>query len=149
MRFSTRTRYGVRALIDLGLYYKGRPVLVKEIAKRQGISERYLEHIMLALKKAGFLRSIKGGKGGYALLRLPEEIKIKDVVMALEGPLSPVECVERKELCERSNLCAARELWCRMRDEMLKILDRTTLKELIERQKAKGMNKGEGVYYEI
>jgi len=149
MRFSTRTRYGVRALIDLGLYYKGRPVLVKEIAKRQGVSERYLEHIMLALKKEGFLRSIKGGKGGYALLKLPEEIKIKDVVIALEGPISPVECVERKEICERSRTCAARELWCRLRDEVIKVLERTTLKDLIERQKEKGSRKGEVPYYEI
>lgn len=148
MRFSTRTRYGVRALIDLGLYYKGKPVLVKEIAKRQGVSERYLEHIMLSLKKAGFLRSIKGGKGGYEFLKDPKEIRIKNVVEVLEGPIVPVECVGREEICDKSNSCVARELWCNVRDEILKILDSITLKELIERQKKKTGTKEE-IFYEI
>ncbi|MCM8803438.1 MAG: Rrf2 family transcriptional regulator, partial [Candidatus Omnitrophica bacterium] len=93
MKFTTKTRYGIRGLIELGLNYKGRPVLVKEIAKRQNISERYLEHIMLALKKGGILRSIKGGKGGYMFLKDPSEIKISQIIEILEGPLSPVECV--------------------------------------------------------
>ncbi|HOL22673.1 MAG TPA: Rrf2 family transcriptional regulator [bacterium] len=149
MRFSTRTRYGVRALIDLGLYYKGKPVLVKEIARRQGVSERYLEHIMLSLKKAGFLRSIKGGKGGYEFLREPEEIRLREVVEVLEGTLVPVECVERKEICERSKNCVARELWSSIRDEVLKLLDRITLKELIEKQKGKSRQKDAVDLYEI
>ncbi|MCM8777774.1 MAG: Rrf2 family transcriptional regulator [Candidatus Omnitrophica bacterium] len=150
MNLSKRTRYGVRALIDLGLYCnKGKPVLIKEIAKRQGLSERYLEHIMLSLKKAGFLRSIKGGKGGYVFLKDPGEIKIRDVVEALEGSLIPVECVEKKEICERSVSCVARDLWCSIREEILKLLDRTTLKELIERQKIRNRDKIEAVHYEI
>lgn len=148
MKFSTRTRYGLRALIDLGLYYKGKPVLVKDIAKRQNLSERYLEHIMLTLKKAGILKSIKGGKGGYEFLKDPSEIKVREIVEILEGHISPVECVERMEICERSKNCAARELWCRIKEEIIKLLENITLKELIERQENKN-KKEDIVFYEI
>ena len=149
MKISTRARYGLRALIDLGVYYKSRPVLVKDIAKRQNLSERYLEHIMLALKKAGILMSIKGGKGGYMFLRDPSEIKISEIIEILEGSLSPVECVEKKEICEKSEYCVARELWCKIKNEILKYLEGITLKQLIERQKKKNENKEKVGYYEI
>ncbi|MFN4227457.1 MAG: RrF2 family transcriptional regulator [Candidatus Ratteibacteria bacterium] len=149
MKFSTKTRYGLRALIDLGVYYDGKPVLVKEIAKRQNLSERYLEHIMLALKKAGILRSIKGGKGGFMFLKEPSEIKISQIIEILEGPLSPVECVEKKEVCERSETCVARELWSDIKSQILKYLEGITLKQLIEKQKKKNQDKGKVVFYEI
>ncbi|MCM8809454.1 MAG: Rrf2 family transcriptional regulator [Candidatus Omnitrophica bacterium] len=149
MKFSTRTRYGLRALIDLGVYYQGKPVLVKEIAKRQNLSERYLEHIMLALKKSGILRSIKGGKGGYMFLKEPSEIKISEIIEILEGSLSPVECVEKKEICKKSEYCVARELWCEIKSEILKYLEGITLKQLIERQKKKNQSGKNIVFYEI
>lgn len=148
MKLSTRTRYGLRAMLEIGLYSKGRPMFVKEIAKRQNISERYLEHILLALKKAGLLRSIQGGKGGYVFLKKPSEISVREIVEALEGPLSLVECVEKKDICERSENCVARELWCRIKKELTGLLDGITLKELIERQKEKTGKKGE-IFYEI
>jgi len=149
MRFSTKTRYGLRALIDLGIYYEGKPVFVKDIAKRQNLSERYLEHIMLTLKKAGILRSIKGGKGGYAFLKDPSEIRVREIVEILEGTISPVECVEKKEICGRSENCVARELWSRIKEEILKFFDGITLKELIEKQKEKNEKKEKTVFYEI
>ncbi|MCM8786184.1 MAG: Rrf2 family transcriptional regulator [Candidatus Omnitrophica bacterium] len=149
MKFTTKTRYGIRGLIELGLNYKGRPVLVKEIAKRQNISERYLEHIMLALKKGGILRSIKGGKGGYMFLKDPSEIKISQIIEILEGPLSPVECVEKKEVCKRSDYCVARELWCEIKNKILKYLESITLKKLIEKQKKKNGDKENVFFYEI
>lgn len=148
MKLSTRTRYGLRAMLDIGMNSEGTPLLVKDIAKRQNISERYLEHILLALKKAGILRSIQGGKGGYVFLKKPAEIKLREIIEALEGPLSFVECVGKKEICDRSENCVARELWCKVRDEVLRILEQTTLKELIDRQKEKIKRKG-GVFYEI
>jgi Rrf2 family cysteine metabolism transcriptional repressor len=149
MKLSTRTRYGLRALIDLGVYYEGKFVLVKDIAKRQNLSERYLEHIMLQLKKAGILRSLKGGKGGYAFLKEPSEIKVREIIEILEGSLSPVECVENKEICNRSENCVARDLWCYLKEEILKFFDKITLKELIEKQKKRNESKGEVIFYEI
>lgn len=147
MKFSTRTRYGLRALIDIGLNQKEKPVLVKDIARRQNISERYLEHIMLSLKNAGILKSKKGGKGGYEFLKKPSEISVREIVEILEGKISPVECVEKKEICPRSDNCAARDLWCRIRNAILNFLEEITLEELIEKQKL--YEKKNVVFYEI
>lgn len=148
MKFSTRTRYGLRAMVDIGIHSKQIPLFVKDIARRQNVSERYLENILLTLKKTGILRSIQGGKGGYGFLKKPSEINLREIVEALEGPLSLVECVEKKELCERSGSCVARELWCKVRDEILKILEGITLEELIEKEKEKRKKRVE-VSYEI
>lgn len=148
MKFSTRTRYGLRALIDIGLNQKEKPVFVKDIARRQNISERYLEHIMLLLKNAGILKSKKGGKGGYEFLKKPSEISVREIFEILEGKISPVECVEKKEICARSDNCAARDLWCRIRDEIVKILNKVTLETLIEQQKKKN-KKEKIIFYQI
>ncbi|MCM8771592.1 MAG: Rrf2 family transcriptional regulator [Candidatus Omnitrophica bacterium] len=149
MKISTRTRYGLRALIDLGVYYKGKPIFVKDIAKRQNLSERYLEHIMLTLKKAGILRSAKGGKGGYAFLRDPSEIKIKEIIEILEGTISPTECVEKSKICERSEICVARKLWCNIKEKILEYLDNITLDELIKKQKELNERDKKVIFYEI
>ncbi|MCM8804990.1 MAG: Rrf2 family transcriptional regulator [Candidatus Omnitrophica bacterium] len=146
MKFSTKTLYGLEALIDLGVSYKGKPIYVKDIAKRQNISERYLEHIMLALRKSGILRSIKGWKGGYEFLKNPSEIKVKDIVEILEGKILPVECIERKDICKRSGNCVAAEFWADLKKEIDDFLNRITLKELIEKQKKKIKKT---VHYEI
>ncbi|MCS7180609.1 MAG: RrF2 family transcriptional regulator [bacterium] len=148
MKFSTRTRYGLRALVDIGLNYKDKFVLVKDISKRQNISNRYLEHILLSLKKAGILKSVKGMKGGFTFLKKPSEIKIKEIVEILEGKIVPVECVEKKEICERSESCAVRDLWCLLKSEIEKFLNSITLEELIERQKEKEKKK-KVIFYEI
>jgi len=135
MKFSTRTRYGVRALLDLAYHFKGKPVLVKEIAKRQKISEKYLEHIMLELKRAGFVQSISGAKGGYILAKDPAEIKLSELVEVLEGTLAPVMCVDHKSLCAEGDKCSVREVWLKVKEGIKKVLDSFTLNDLVEREK--------------
>ncbi|MCM8767982.1 MAG: Rrf2 family transcriptional regulator [Candidatus Omnitrophica bacterium] len=147
MKLSTKTRYGLRALIDLGVHYKGRPILVKDIAKRQDLSEKYLEHIMLILKGGRILRSIKGGKGGYMFLKDPSEITVREIVEILEGNISPVECVDKKEICDRSDNCVARDLWSMLKERINEFLEGITLKELIDKQIRK--NRERIIYYEI
>lgn len=137
MKFSTRTRYGVRAMLDLAFHYSGRPVLVKDIAKRQNISEKYLEHIMIILKKAGFVQSISGAKGGYILAREPSEIKLSELVKVLEGTLAPVACVEHKGLCKWVDSCAVREVWVKIKEEIMKTLGSITLEELVKKEREK------------
>jgi len=137
MKFSTRTRYGVRAMLDLAFHYSGKPVLVKDIAKRQNISEKYLEHIMIILKKAGFVQSISGAKGGYILAKCPGEIKLSELVEVLEGSLAPVMCVDHKELCSKSDLCCVREVWVKVKERILGMLDSITLDDLVRKQREK------------
>jgi Rrf2 family protein len=108
---STRSRYGLRLLIDLAEVGGGEPVDLASIATRQGISETYLAKLAIPLLGAGILKSVRGPKGGYALARKPEEIDLFSVVEVLEGRSSLVECTARPEACPRSADCGARSLW--------------------------------------
>ncbi len=139
MRVSTKTRYGLRAIIELAENYKGTPIKVEEIAKRQNISEKYLEHIMLQLKKAGFIESIPGAKGGFILAKNPEEIKIIDIIVALEGNLSPVVCVGNEKICSLSKICPAREIWKGMKEKIVEYLSSIKLSDvlILNREKKK------------
>ncbi|MBN1444878.1 MAG: Rrf2 family transcriptional regulator [Candidatus Omnitrophica bacterium] len=144
MRFSTKTRYGLRAMIDLAIHYKDKPVLVREIAERQKISGKYLEQIMLSLKKAGLVESIAGARGGYMLTKKPSEIKALHIVEVLEGALSPVPCADHGEICEEENTCPARELWIKVKKSVKDALNSVSLKDLSENKPKK-----KGVFYQI
>jgi len=140
MRFSTKTRYGLRAMIDLAIHYKGKPVLIREIAERQKVSDKYLEQIMLSLKKAGLVESVSGARGGYMLTKNPADIKALTIVEILEGSLSPAPCVDHGGICERENTCTARELWLKVKKSVKDVLNSASLKDLTEdKQKKKGM----------
>lgn len=141
MRLSTKGRYGVRALIDIALNGDSGPVLLKDIANRQGISAQYLEHLVAPLIRAGILRSIRGARGGMALAKPPEQIKLSRVIEVLEGSVAPVECVDNPALCNRSNECAARDVWGDMKAAILGVLDSVTLKDLMDRQRSKSQFK--------
>ena len=143
MRLSTKGRYGVRALVDIAINGDDGPVLLKDIAKRQGISAQYLEHLVAPLIRAGVLRSIRGAKGGIALAKLPEEIKLSRVIEVLEGSVAPVECVDNAALCARSDECAARDVWIDIKAAIMGVLESLTVKDLMERQKAKLPSKSE------
>ena len=146
MKISTRTRYGLRAIIELAESYKGVPIKVEEIAKRQNVSEKYLEHIMLQLKKAGFIESVAGAKGGFILAKNPDEIRIIDIVVALEGNLSPVVCVENENICNLSKICPAREIWKGMKEKIVEYLSSIKLSDVLILNKEK---KKEIIDYQI
>jgi len=137
MKISTRTRYGLRAIIELAESYKGVPIKLEEIAKRQNVSEKYLEHIMLQLKKAGFIESVAGAKGGFILAKNPDEIRIIDIVVALEGNLSPVVCVENENICHLSKFCTAREIWKGLKEKMVEYLSSIKLSDVLILNKEK------------
>jgi Rrf2 family protein len=141
MRLSTKGRYGVRALVDIALNGDGGPVLLKDIAKRQGISAQYLEHLVAPLIRAGILRSIRGAKGGIALAKPPEEITLSRVIEVLEGSVAPVECVDNPSLCARADECATRDVWSDIKAAIMGVLESLTLKDLMDRQKAKAPSK--------
>ncbi len=137
MKLSTKGRYGMRAMLDLAQHYPDGLVLVKDVAARQGISERYLEHLFLSLKTAGLVKSVRGAHGGFALNNAPEKIKLIDIIRVSEGPLVLVECVEDAGVCPRSSKCAARDIWLELQAAMDAVLASKTLQELIALQQAK------------
>jgi len=137
MRLSTKARYGTRAMLDLAINSGEGPVLVREIARRQGFSARYLEQLLLFLKIAGLVRATRGARGGFSLAKPPSEIKLSEIIQIMEGSMAPVECVDNAGVCSRADLCVTREIWGEMKQAMDRILESTTLQDLVERQKRK------------
>ncbi len=136
MRISTKGRYGLRAMIDLAENYtNGTPVFLSDIARRQEVSEKYLEHIFSALNKGRIVKAQRGRKGGYLLSRAPDQITIYDIITVLEGPCTIVDCVGDNSVCDRTKVCITREIWSTLGAAMQGILSGYTLASLVEMQK--------------
>ncbi len=137
MKLSTRTRYGIRAIIELAQHKTEEPLQLKVIAQRQNISVKYLEQLITVLKSAGFVRSIRGSKGGYVLAKAAEEIRLSDVFKCLEGSVTTAECVEDENYCQKSADCVARDLWVQVERAIEDVLQSVTLQDLVERARSK------------
>ncbi len=146
MKLSTRSRYGMRALLDLAMNSTGQPVQLKDIAERQSLSLSYIEHLIIPLIAAGIVKSIRGAKGGILLTRNPRQIQLKEVLKVLEGPLDPVDCLKSPGCCPRSGACATQEIWDEMKKAMENVLETRTLQDLVNRQKSRE-NKPASMYY--
>jgi Rrf2 family protein len=142
MKVSTKGDYGVRALVELAHRYGGGPVQSAEIAAKQEVPEPYLDQLLTTLRRAGFIRSVRGPQGGHALIRRPEELKLSEVVQALEGSLAPIACVDDPDACTRSGGCVQREVWERVRDATLEILESVSIADLAERERQYNQNGG-------
>jgi Rrf2 family protein len=140
MKLSTRGRYGVRLMLELALHYGEGPIMLKDIAERQGISEKYLWQLINPLKTTGLVNSLRGSRGGYALGKAPEAISLKAILQILEGPLCLVDCVDNPELCKRSPSCISRDIWGEASKNMQQTLQDTTLAAMVERQREKLKN---------
>ncbi len=136
MKLSTRSRYGLRAVVELAMEYGQGPLQIKVIAKRQEISNKYLEQLMAILKSAGVVRSIRGAKGGYILAKEPAQIRVSDVFTALEGPLVTVECLEHPEFCTRCTDCVTRHVWAKIQNSILGVMESITLQDLVDKSKS-------------
>ena len=137
MRVSTRGRYALRLMLDLAMNNTGEPVRLKDVAKRQEISEKYLEQIISILKKAGFVKSVRGPAGGYSLKRKPEEYTVGMILRLTEGSLAPVDCVEDGTDCGRADQCVTVLLWKKLNDAINGVVDNITLADLVEWQMQK------------
>ena len=145
MRLSTKGRYATRAMLDLAIHSGEGPVLIRDISKRQTISRQYLEQLFIPLRAAGLVRATRGARGGFTLAKLPSQIKLSEIIQVMEGPSSPVECVDDTRICSRSDLCVTREIWAKMKEAIDKVLEFTTLQDLVERQKENEKSKA-GAY---
>ncbi|MEK7273679.1 MAG: Rrf2 family transcriptional regulator [Candidatus Desantisbacteria bacterium] len=134
MWLSTKGRYAIRVMIELGLHEKGKVVSVKEIASNQDISPQYIEQLIVRLRRVGLVESIRGPAGGYRLAKDASLITAGDIIRTLENYIDPVFCIDpkiSKKECQRSSRCAARLLWKRVGEKMAEVLDSTTIDDLV------------------
>ena len=136
MLISTKAQYGLRALVDIARQ-PDEVVPLRDVSERQGISQAYLEQIASNLRRSGFIRSVRGASGGYKLARTPEQINAYDVVVAMEGSIAPVHCVEDEHSCDRSGACSTEGLWRRVDNALREVLGASSLADLIREEEAR------------
>ncbi len=137
LKLSTRSRYGLLAIIDMAMHQEKGHVPLREIASRQNLSENYLEHLVGAMRRAGLIQSVRGPSGGYYLARTPAEISLGEIIRVLEGPIAPVECSHLDdENCFSNTDCFIRNFWEELRVEVNRVFDSKTLKDLMDRAKS-------------
>ena len=129
MKISTKGRYALRLMIDLAENSSGNPVSLKDVAKRQGISDKYLEQIISVLNKAGYVRSVRGAQGGYLLKSDPETYTVGMILRQTEGSLAPVSCIEEQ--------CVTSIVYKKINDAISNVVDNITLQDLVDWQSEK------------
>jgi len=144
MRLSTKSRYGVRAIFDIAYHSEGLETQVKDISRRQEISPRYIEQIFQKLKRAGIIDSKRGPKGGYFLMKKPDEITVGEIIRVTEGDIDPVLCLDpndRGRLCGRSKKCVTRMIWNEAGNRLKEYFDSVTVKDLCEKAQKIGIKR--------
>jgi Rrf2 family protein len=146
---SKKTKYGLQALLLLAREYGRGPLLIADLAEQEGIPKKFLEYILLQLKNAGLLQSRKGKGGGYSLAKPPNDISVGRAVRILEGPLAPVPCVsvmayQKCQECQDEHSCGIRLVMKDVRDAIAKVLDNTSLQEMLERSE-QAARQGRGI----
>jgi Rrf2 family protein len=127
MRISTRSRYGLRLLMELTRHDDGKPIFLNEIARNQDISEKYLSKLVIPLRGAGLVQSARGAHGGYVLGKKPEQITLREIIDCLEGGLGLIDCADNPKLCPRSGGCASRDVWSGLEKVMRDYCESLTL----------------------
>ena len=137
MKLSTRTRYGVRLMVALAQNYGKDPVFLKDIAKGENISEKYLSLIIIPLRGVNLVNSVRGAHGGYNLSKEPSQITLKEIVDVLEGECTLVECVKNPSSCERTSICATHDVWAMIGEKISETLSSITLDRLAKMNQEK------------
>ena len=140
MKLSTRTRYGVRLMVALAQNYGKDPVFLKDIARGENISEKYLSLIIIPLRGVNLVNSVRGAHGGYNLSKEPSQITLKEIVDVLEGECTLVECVKKPSSCERSPICATHDVWAMIGEKISETLSSITLDRLAKMNQGKAEN---------
>ena len=141
MKISTRSRYGTRVLLELALHWDERPVLLKDIARKQQIPLPYLQQLIGPLAKKRIIKTSRGPRGGISLLKPPNEVRLSEVVQLLDGSIARVKCVDDPETCSFSGLCVTHDIWGEVKKATSKVLESVTLQELVWRWRQKGYQK--------
>ena len=136
MKVSMKGDYGVRALVELAHHYGEGPMQSAHIAARQGIPEPYLDQLLTSLRRAGFIRSVRGPQGGHALIRDPHDLRLAEAVSALEGSLAPIACLDDPNGCRKAASCCLRPVWSEIEEATMRILNSYTIADLAARERA-------------
>ncbi len=142
MKFNTKTRYGLRAMIEIARETPANGIFQKEIAERQNLSNKYLDHIIYALKVAGLITNVKGKKSGYILTKPATEITILNIHNAFEAGVCVIDCIMTNYKCDREKHCSAKLFWEGLNDVIIDYLKKTTLHNLLSKQKELEKNAG-------
>ncbi len=137
MKLSTRSRYGLRLMFELAMAHGCRAIQLQDIAARQELSEKYLGKLIISLRSAKLVGSVRGAHGGYILKKAPDKITLREIVVALEGGLSIVDCTENSNGCIRSRSCPTREIWCGLNRVVSDYLEGITLADMVEKYRSK------------
>lgn len=137
MKISTKGRYALRLMLDLVLEGGGGPVVLRDVARRQDISEKYLEQLVAPLTRSGLLKSVRGAAGGYLLTREPQAYTVGEILRTQEGSLAVVDCVREGQSCEREDRCPTVGLWRRLSQAVDDVVDHTTLQDLADEWRAR------------
>ena len=140
IRISTKGRYGTRLMLELAMNFDKGPILLKKIAKKEEISEGYLQHIVDTLKGSGLIFSNRIGHGGYTLAKPPEQISLRDILSVLEGSINLSECINNPDICTRSLKCTTRDVWSEVNRKFSQSLSEITLKDMVEKNRNKEPN---------
>jgi Rrf2 family protein len=145
LKLSTRSRYGLRFMYELALHFGEGVILLKQIAKTQNISEKYLSNLAIPLKGAGLITSIRGSHGGYELTKHPSQITVKEMYEILEGDSIILDCIEKGYNCDMNEVCPTRDMWISLQKQIENFMEHTTLQDLVNRYEEK-KNAKEFVY---
>ena len=137
MKLSTRSRYGVRLMLALAQNYGKDPIYLKDVARQENISEKYLSVIIIPLRGIGLVTSVRGAYGGYNLAKEPSRITLKEIVDVLEGTCSLVDCVKNPASCPRSGTCASHDIWSEIEGKIADTLGGITLAKMIDMSREK------------
>jgi Rrf2 family protein len=137
LKFNTRIRYGLRAILDIALEESESGVYQKDISERQNISIKYLDSIITALKTAGLIVNAKGKKSGYKLTRKPDKIKIIDIYKAFEPGVVIVDCLGDQYICDRASKCTVKDFWGGLNNTIINYMESYTLEDLIKEHRRK------------
>jgi Rrf2 family protein len=137
MKISTKIRYGTRAMVELASHYGEGPLELKEIAKKESISLKYLEQVIIPLRTAGFVKSVRGSKGGYTLAKPPSEIWFNDLIEILDGSVNLIECIRDPKACQKVPYCVTRDIWKEVSEAIDKIFHSVTLEDMVHRKREK------------
>lgn len=141
MKISTKGRYAVRVMLDLALHNTGECIKVKDIATRQGISEKYLEQIIAVLNRAGYVNSVRGAQGGYRIAKDPSEYTVGMILRLTEGSMAPVACLdEGAPDCDRCDTCETLEVWKDLYAAINNVIDNVTIADLVEKSRQRAEN---------